>query len=221
MTSEPPAWVRGTLSHPRFAAYRRAAAGDAEVALRLYWWNIEVSAAFYGLLHCLELSLRNALHVQLGNRYGRADWWRVVRLTDEGARTIAAARDKLVRRGAQVDVDDIVAGLSFGFWVSLLSRGAAYDRQLWVPALHEAFAGYSGPRKQLHDNLLAMVLFRNRIMHHEPIHHRDLAADHAKIYRLLGYLSPELAKEVQTFDRVPDVLARRTDVCRGHQSPRF
>ena len=164
MSSELPAWVRRTLSEPRFAAYLRAAVGDAEVALRLYWWNIEVSAAFYGLLHCLELSLRNALHHQLGNRFGPS-----------------------IRRGVRVDVDDIVAGLPFGFWVSLLSRGAAYDRQLWVPALHRAFPGYSGRREKLHDNLLAMVLFRNRIMHHEPIHHRDLAADHAKIYRLLGY----------------------------------
>jgi len=198
MSSELPAWVRRTLSEPRFAAYLRAAVGDAEVALRLYWWNIEVSAAFYGLLHCLELSLRNALHHQLGNRFGPS-----------------------IRRGVRVDVDDIVAGLPFGFWVSLLSRGAAYDRQLWVPALHRAFPGYSGRREKLHDNLLAMVLFRNRIMHHEPIHHRDLAADHAKIFRLLGYLSPDLAKEVQAFDRVPDVLARRADVCGGHHPPRF
>jgi hypothetical protein len=151
MSSEPRPWVRSTLSEPRFAAYLRAAVDDAEVALRLYWWNIEVSAAFYGLLHCLELSLRNALHHQLGNRFGSSDWRTVVRLTDEGMRTIATVRDKLIRRGARADVDDIVAGLPFGFWVSLLSRGAAYDRQLWVPALHSAFPGYSGRREKLQD----------------------------------------------------------------------
>jgi hypothetical protein len=222
MNVEPPAWIPRTMSRPRFAGYLRAAAGNAEAALRLYWWNIEISSAFFGPLHCLVLSLRNALHLQLCALFGRADWWAAVRLTDEGARTIAAVRAKLVRRSATpVGVDDIVAGLSFGFWVSLLSRGRAYDRAFWVPALHKAFPGFSGRREQLHDNLVAMLLLRNRIMHHEPIHHRDLGADHAKIYRLLGYLSPALAKEAQPLDRVPDALARRSSVCGGQLRPSF
>ena len=66
-----------------------------------------------------------------------------------------------------------------------------------------------------------MVFLRNRIMHHEPIHHRDLRADHRKVYRILGYLSPELAAVATGLDRVPDVLRRRVDVCRGRHPPRF
>lgn len=93
--------------------------------------------------------------------------------------------------------------------MSLVSRGAAYDRTLWVPALHRAFPFYKGRRQPLHDNLLAMVLLRNRIMHHEPVHHRDLRADHAKIYRLLGYISPRMVKELEALDRVGEVLRRR------------
>lgn len=104
-------------------------------------------------------------------------------------------------------MDSVVAELSFGFWVSLLSR--RYDRYFWVPALHKAFPGYHGDRESLRDNLQAMLRLRNRIMHHEPIHHRHLEADHAKIYRLLGYIEPEAATWLRKFDRVPDVLAMR------------
>ncbi|WP_203923445.1 hypothetical protein [Rugosimonospora africana] len=77
-----------------------------------------------------------------------------------------------------VTADDVVAELQFGFWTSLLSnhRGSQYGRLLWVPTLHRSFPHYHGRRRDLHDNYEAMRLLRNRIMHHEPIHHRDLMA---------------------------------------------
>lgn len=212
MIGEPPEWIRDVLSIPRFAPYLARTNGDVDAAIRLYKWNVEISAAFYTSLHCLELGLRNAMHDRLRTRFGRADWWVVAPLSDNGKRTVSSAVEKLVgRSGRRYTADDIVAELSFGFWVSLVSRGAAYDRTLWVPALHRAFPFYRGKRKPLHDNLLAMVLLRNRIMHHEPVHHRDLRADHAKIYRLLGYISPRMVKELETFDRVGEVLRRRDE----------
>jgi hypothetical protein len=210
MTVESPDWIREVLSTPRFAPYLAKTDGDVDAAIRLYWWNVEVSAAFYTPLHCLELGLRNALHERLRIRFGRVDWWAVAPLSDNGSRTVSAAIQKIVGRGGRLYVaDDIVAELSFSFWVSLVSRGASYDRTLWVPALHRAFPYYKGRRQPLHDNLLAMVLLRNRIMHHEPIRHRHLHADHLKIYRLLGYISPSMAKELETLDRVSEVLRRR------------
>ena len=172
MIGEPPEWIRDVLSIPRFAPYLARTNGDVDAAIRLYKWNVEISAAFYTSLHCLELGLRNAMHDRLRTRFGRADWWVVAPLSDNGKRTVSSAVEKLVgRSGRRYTADDIVAELSFGFWVSLVSRGAAYDRTLWVPALHRAFPFYRGKRKPLHDNLLAMVLLRNRIMHHEPVHH--------------------------------------------------
>src|SRR5262249_1827016 len=168
MNRDLPGWIYGALSLPRLAPYLRAANGDSGVAMRLYWWNIEVSGAFYGPLHCLEVGLRNALHERLKEHLGRAEWWAAAPLTAAGSRMVADVVDKVRNRGAvHVSADDVVAGLSFGFWVALLSRGAAYDRSFWVPALHKAFPGYSGSRARLHEGLLTMVLLRNRIMHHE------------------------------------------------------
>ncbi|MFD4410261.1 hypothetical protein [Streptomyces sp. NPDC058476] len=222
MTDKLPEWMLRAFSKLRLARYVHAARGNAVVAGRLYWWNVEASAALYGSLHCLELALRNALHHQLSLAYGRADWWAVAPLNPNGQRLVAKARSKCERRGlVPAPADDIVAELSFGFWASLVSGGSRYDRLFWVPTLHKAFAYYSGRRDALYDGLWSLVLLRNLIMHHEPVHHRDLAADHAKIYRMLGYLDPQLAKEAQAMDRFPMVLASRGDVLRGFRPPRF
>jgi hypothetical protein len=213
MIAEPPVWVRDVLSIPRFAPYLARADDNTEAAIRLYWWNVEISAAFYAPLHCLELAVRNAMHERLRIHFGRSDWWGAAPLNDYGRRAVTTAMQKTVGGDKRrYTSDDIVAELSFGFWVSLLSRGASYDRMLWVPALHQAFPHYRGRREPLHDNLLAMVLFRNRIMHHEPIHHRHLQADHEKIYRLIGYMSPCMAQELAPLDPVNNVLRKREEI---------
>jgi hypothetical protein len=204
------------------AAYLAAAGGDGMVAMRLYWWNVAASAAFFGPMHCLEVTLRNALHDVLLREYGRPDWWASAPLNRNGLRLVDAARARSERDGrGPASADGIVAELSFGFWISLVSGARGYDRGFWVPTTRKAFPHFSGRRADLHDNLLSLVRFRNRIMHHEPVFHRHLAADHAKIYRVLGYLSPELAKEVQAMDRFPVVLAERGDVLRGARPPQF
>ncbi|MER6083801.1 hypothetical protein [Streptomyces sp. NPDC001833] len=219
MSNRLPEWMVRDLSLPRLRRYIRAAHGDARAAERLYWWNIEVSAALLGPLHCLELALRNALNNALAGHHGRRDWWAVAPLNERGRRLVDDARRSCERRLSRTTPDDMVAELSFGFWVSLLSHG--YDRHFWVPVLHSAFPHYRGRRNRLYHDLTSLVLLRNRVMHHEPVHHRHLAADHDTVYRVLGYLSPELVKEAQTMDRFQAVLADRADVLGGVRTPRF
>ncbi|MEU5367035.1 hypothetical protein ABZ354_26805 [Streptomyces sp. NPDC005925] len=219
MTNRLPEWMLRDLSLPRLRRYIRAAHGNAQAAERLYWWNVEVSAALFGPLHCLELALRNALHGVLVRHHARPDWWTVAPLNERGLELVSNAQRSCARRLRRTTPDDMVAELTFGFWVSLLASG--YDRQFWVPVLHSAFPHYGGRRDALHRKLTSLILLRNRVMHHEPVHHRHLAADHDTIYRVLGYLSPELVKEAQVMDRFPAVLADRGDVLRGARPPRF
>src|SRR5918999_99239 len=191
VNSQLPHWMRKALSEPRLAPYLLISGANAERAERLYYWNVEAAAAFYGPLHFLEVCLRNSLHDALRDKFGRTDWWEVAPLLEHNRRQVrkAAARVREHARpglGRVPGSDDIVAELPFGFWVSLLSR--YYDRFLWVPALHRAFRDCPETRRALHDGLLSLVLLRNRIMHHEPVHHRYLAADYANICRVLGYL---------------------------------
>jgi len=208
MSCSPPQWFGRVITAPRLAPYQDAARRDGTHAEDLYRWNLQVSEAFYPGLSCLEICLRNALDEQLKARYGCGDWWRSAPLSLKNLDEVKQVSDSLGAVKQRVPgTDDIVAGLSFGFWVSLLSR--RYDRHLWVPALHRAFPGYHGSREPLRDNFDSMRLFRNRIMHHEPIHHRHLAADHDKVYRLLGYIEPNAVAWLRGFDRVPDILANR------------
>jgi hypothetical protein len=50
---------------------------------------------------------------------------------------------------------------------------------------------------------------------------RDLGADHARILRLLGYVSWEYSGWVQAHDRVPAVLAARRDIGSGASAAGF
>lgn len=209
MSCDPPQWFEQVFASARLKPYRDVARADGTHPETLYLWNLEVSAAFYLTLSCLEVGLRNALHDQLRIKYGRPDWWRAAPLGPAEQVKVQQASDELQRRrpASPHSADDIVAGLSFGFSVALLRR--RYDQSFWVPTLHRAFPGYHGDRETLRDNLQAMVKLRNRIMHHEPIHHRHLAADHAKIYRLISYVKPEVISWLRSHDPVPDVLAKR------------
>ncbi|MCP2290297.1 hypothetical protein ACFYT3_09405 [Nocardia amikacinitolerans] len=208
MSIDLPTWFIQWFAAPRLAPYVRAAQKEGVSVRSLYVWNLEVAAAFYVPLHFLEVSLRNALHEQLAGKYQRPDWWAVAPLDKHDETMIEKATADLRRQGVrQPTADHIVAALTFGFWLSLLSK--RYDRHFWVPMLHKAFPHYHKDRATLHDNIRAMVLLRNRIMHHEPIHHRHLQKDHEKICLLLSYLGPELLIWLQTIDKVPATLARR------------
>ena len=203
-----PDWIRAGLSMARFEPYLRQTNGDLPAAIALYWWNVSVSAAFYAPLHILEVTLRNSLHEQLITHFHRADWWDEPALLRRiGRQMVKDARYKLEKRGRAASADDVVAELPLGFWVSLVS--SAYDRNLWVPYLHRAFPNYDGPRAPLHTELDTIRMFRNRVMHHEPIHRRDLEADHQLILRVLGYLSTEMVEQLKPYDRVPSVLGQR------------
>lgn len=72
--------LAGLVSAPRLSAY---------------------SAAFWGVVHVLEVAVRNAIHAQMCNRYGRADWW------DDRAinRHLAAGHATVVRVAGYIDPD--------------------------------------------------------------------------------------------------------------------
>jgi hypothetical protein len=217
------AMLRAIASRERLEPYLATCFGDRSAAVRLYSWNIQVSAAFQAPLGCLEVACRNALHYRLSILFGRGDWWLApnIQLHHTAQRIVTDAIQEIQRRRKRPTTGRTVAELPFGFWVSLLGSGTDYETRLWRPALRHAFPGYRGRRALLYREFDEVRRLRNRIAHHEPIHRRDLVADHERILRLLGYISPEYAAWVRLNDRVPEVLACRADVCRGLLSTRF
>ncbi len=204
-----------SLSRERLNTYLIATRGDPEKAIRLYVWNTDISAAFYGPLQTLEITLRNAMHGRLAERYGPAWYNNPSAGLDKGALDrIEDARSKLAHSGD--GNGPFVAKLLFGFWVSLIGpsgrmpagRKANYQRTLWRPALRQAFPYREKlTRKQAHGPLNDLRTLRNRIAHHEPIFSRDLAKDHERILDAIRWMSPETAVWIECHSGVFDLLA--------------
>ncbi|MGP4104579.1 hypothetical protein [Nonomuraea sp. KM90] len=203
--------LHAVLSQARLPEYEVFCNGDKVAALRLFCWNTEVAAAFYGPLQHLELALRSVLDQRMFLLFGQEEWWDHPRVNlHYGAQAkIRDAIQQLGRQGIAPAPSEVVAELPFGFWVSLLGRGNNYDQRLWRASLYQAFPGYGGARHALHRKLDFLRVLRNKIAHHSPIHHRHLDADHQAIMVMLGYIDPRLAALVARYSPVPAVLARR------------
>ena len=67
------------LSMSRLTGYLRASSNDISLALRLYEWNTQMSAAFFELLSDVEVVVRNSFHEQLtawhGVQNGTDQWY--------------------------------------------------------------------------------------------------------------------------------------------------
>ncbi len=214
------------ISAERFQPFLDECGGDQVRALRLYAWDSEVARALQSPLRDLEVSLRNMVHRQLGGRYGQADWWSVRRAEPNwhGRDEIQAAEEKLARRGCPYQACDVVAQLSFGFWISLLGkggRGGNYEMKYWNPSLRHLFREHRGGRDTLHKQFDLMRTLRNRIAHQERIFHRHLDQDFRTALTLMRHLSPATADRHEKRSQVPEVLARRSGVLTGREPVRL
>ena len=103
---------------------------------------------------------------------------------------------------------DLVAELSFSFWVGLL--GPRYDGTLWRKALYKAFLVRSGKKRTVvHGRFNALRRFRNRIAHHEPIFHRPLEILHNEIIEAIGWMCANTASWAAHNSRLSDVFNGR------------
>ena len=215
--------LKRCLSADRMSKYLRASQGSLSNALALYNWNTAVSAAFYGPLQWLEVTLRNSIDNRLAEAYGEAWYFHSdARLDFICRRQIKEARDRLERNNQAITRSRLVAALSFGFWVTLLGRGgilsakgakANFEMTLWRPALHKAFPNRPGlARKQAYQPLDYLRTFRNRIAHHEAIFERDLRRDYEEIVRVTGWISPDAREWIEEHTRVLELLVAPEDI---------
>jgi hypothetical protein len=181
------------LSHARLSNYRSffGAIDDAQT-LGLYQWNDDLSAAMFRTISLLEVVLRNQFHHAMSLRYGvvgghsSKDWYAHVAL---GARSKSKITDIThYRVGQQIlpqipapSPDDVVSGLTFGFWPHLLDLKKDLHNHVvdWGPILVDLLPGHRQRQttywaKLKHRDALFARLdlcneLRNRIAHHEPI----------------------------------------------------
>lgn len=165
--------IEATMSPARLARFMGAAKGDPQLALRLYIWNAQLCEAFYVPLQIAEVSIRNAVHLPVVKRFGPA-WYSGLkfmgqlpqRYQDE---VFDVVQTKSQLNGAAFTVDHVVSGLTFGFWVHLLT--ARYDNILWQGGVFRSFPNTPKgmARNDVHLRIEALRNFRNKVAHHSAI----------------------------------------------------
>lgn len=180
-----------TISAQRLSTYLLAANHNETRALDLYLWNARLGETFHLPLQAVEIAFRNRINAVLILEFG-PDWWRapafVALASPYQQKEIKSSQDRIGKTGRAVSTGQIVAGLSFGFWVSMLD--GHLNPRIWSRHLRTAFPhlpdGYTRAKVQGH--MRKMADFRNRIWHHEPIFNKNITQEFSNIMAALGWL---------------------------------
>lgn len=179
------------LSPERLGPYLADADGDFELAWEFYRWNLRLTGVLMPLISDVEVTLRNTIHRQLTAHLDTQQWWTSPRLLlDDNSREmisdVVQKHRKKLEKGSE-GPGRVVADLTFGVWVNLLSKGATTARQqpvnyhenLWRKALMHGFRigdetnARGSPkrpmRRHVHQAAANLQALRNAAVHHRKI----------------------------------------------------
>jgi hypothetical protein len=200
------------LSKERMDTYLVAAGYDEQRAAKLYIWNALIGEAFHVPIQAVEVGLRNRVNHALTARYGN-EWWndqKFKSLIDLDRKSDLELVTRRIRnRNLPLGNGQIVAGLSFGFWVGMLHK--RYNPDLWSAQLRPSFPylPLDRNRKSLAEEVGKIATLRNRISHHEPIIKRNLSEDYSRVINTLGWLCPVKQAWIKPHCRVPALLRKK------------
>jgi len=201
-----------TLSADRFDTYLKAAGHDPNRALALYLWNAHLGASFHLPIQAAEVALRNSINTALMAQFG-VNWWQMLafdRLAGPEAKAdIEMVKRRIHRKGLAMVTAQIVADLSFGFWVAMLAPG--FNPGLWSFQLKTAFPNLPATenRGSLFKSSGDVASLRNRISHHEPIFQRDLLTDYSELMKLIAWICPATEGWIRGHCQVPVVVRQK------------
>lgn len=162
----------------------RLECGSDKELIATYMVIQSIQEKFYVPIQLLELTLRNNLHeaitqFQRNHRNKTVNqsnrWYNYIPANDYAANQVLQAKQKARREinGRGFNHNDVVARLTFGFWVYLLDqpyRLHQSDRQLWPFITDNVFPNRQGKGiPELFNLLITINKTRNRLFHHEPL----------------------------------------------------
>jgi hypothetical protein len=200
------------ISLLRIWTYLQAAGHDADRALALYLWNAKMGEAFHLPIQAFEVGLRNRVFDGIAAVFGN-DWWKdnefLVAVGGKRQRDLDSVLRRLNSKGVKLDTGQLVAGLSFGFWIAMLH--GRYNRAIWSSELPKAFPHLPADvnRQKLHRRATEIADFRNRISHHEPIFKRNLSGDYGKCIEAVKWLCPTKSTWIKPHCRVSAMIREK------------
>lgn len=200
------------ISPLRLGTYLKAAGHDAERALRLYLWNAQVGEAFHIPVQAVEVGLRNRVSSGLHAAYGD-EWWReteyLAEVEQKQADDISLALRRLTSKNKPHSTGQVVAALSFGFWVAMLHK--RHNPAIWSQHFRTSFPHLPPgvTLTALRDEVREIADLRNRLWHHEPIFKRNLSNDHARCMRVVMWLCPAKAAWIRPHCRFPRLIREK------------
>jgi len=214
--------VNASISPERFQTYLDTMGGGFDKALALYEENSFLAESFYFPLQSIEVTLRNAFSALFVKKTNVPTWYHATIMV-KGRRTDllrAPQRAKVDEEIARLNTEngtkpswtlkpcDVIASLSFGFWVSL--SDSFYKDHLWTSTigLHDAFPNFGRRpvRDEIFKRLDSLRRLRNRIAHHEPIFRRDLGLDFSNIVEAVNWINPTAAAWTRSKSKVLEKL---------------
>lgn len=200
------------MAPARLARFGRGITTDRHRCLRLYVWNARLCEEFYLPCQMAEVAIRNAIHNTLTRRFSAA-WFDNARFT---SRLVEKYRDELSRiatsqkglRGAAFTENHVVAELTFGFWVHLLT--SRYDELLWQGGVFRSFP-HAGAvtRDQLHTKVDRLRHFRNKIAHHFAIFDQRPVSEYKNLLELVDMICPETGWLIRQLSNPNRILSGR------------
>ncbi len=196
--------LESALSSSRLARYPGTSLDER---LQVYRWNVALCEALYPTMHFFEVTLRNHMHAALSAHAGTDWWFQDPRLVNHEYAVKAVTDAIRGVKGRQPVSDDVIAGVTFGFWRGLYLN--EYEG-LWRAIIHDVYPSIpptQARRSVLNKRIERFRVLRNRVSHHEPIFHWiDLGIQHRTIHETLSWLSPPAEVEAARIDRFASVL---------------
>uniref|UniRef100_UPI003F499F28 Abi family protein n=1 Tax=Ensifer adhaerens TaxID=106592 RepID=UPI003F499F28 len=225
--------LTASLSPARVGRYLVRAGFDFALAMDFYLWNARLAKSLQYPLHMLEVTLRNAVNEHLSLLEFPSDWVFdhdalaslgalnsdiIVSLNKSKSRLLWGRmsgkdhRQQVINPNHQhvpsfglIDTNDVIASMSFEFWLALLDR--EFENK-WHPTFRRVFPNVAANeyRSTMWTALQPLKDVRNRIAHHEPV--LDLKSLHDVHSSILSIIAKrceqtsQWVKDHSTFNRV-------------------
>jgi hypothetical protein len=219
------------MSPDRMATYRNATSSETD-AIVLYLWNLSLSESLYSALALLEVCLRNAIHRVLSSHFGELWFPQIFR--GQALTEFELIWKRLSAGQGNPPVGKLVAALTFGKWVHLLSNARCGWVEHYPYRLYSVFPNYPhraaiGAR-EIHELLSYPLGLRNRVMHHEPIFSGVLVPNksrkpieqvHRAMMTTMEWIDIECSSTARHVDRFEDVFQNGRGEIKANLSKRL